>query len=111
MPQRDKLFSQASKHEPRIAHDRQQHLPERLRLTGIEAVGGRPIPGQPQLTQANECQCGLRRGRPDQASEFLRRDAGKADHGLRENRRGEYGVVRQRAHDLSRFRCESETIR
>ena len=50
--QRHELLGEPCQHQARVAHHGQQHLAQRLRLSGVEAGGGRPVAWQSERTEA-----------------------------------------------------------
>ncbi len=59
VPQAHELFREPRQHQAGIAHDRQKHLAQHLRLPGVEALGRRPIARQPQLAEPQQRGGGL----------------------------------------------------
>jgi len=110
VPQPNQLLGQSCEHESRVAHDSQKHFAQRLCLSRIEPLDGRPIARQPQLAQAHEGQRNVRYRGTDQAREFLWRDAGQTHRGFRKNRCRQHRVVRQCAHDLGGLGTEGQPV-
>ena len=106
--QRDQFLGEPRQHQARIAHHRQQHLAQRLRLTRVQAERRRPVTRQSERPQALQCDGDLGRARSDDARSLLGSEARARDHRACQQRVGELGALGEATHDLGSLGGEGE---
>ena len=102
--QRDQLLGEPRQHQARVADDREQHLAQRFGLTRVQAERRRPVTGQSQSAQAQQCRGDLGRGPADDAGGLIGREGGPREQRSCEQRVRELGAFGEGAHDLGSFR-------
>jgi len=102
--QRDQLLGEPRQHQARVADDREQHLAQRFGLTRVQAVRRRPVTGQSQRPQAQQCRGDLGRRPADDAGGLIGREGGPREQRSREQRVRELGAFGEAPHDLGSFR-------
>src|SRR5207302_1253238 len=100
--QRDQLLGEPRQHQARIADDREQHLAQRFGLTRVQAERWRPVTGQSQSAQAQQCRGDLGRGPADDAGGLLGREGGPREQRSREQRVRALGAFGEGAQALRR---------
>ena len=108
--QGDELLGEPRQDQPRIADDREQHLAQRLRLSVVETLGGRPVARQAEVTELEEGDRRVGRGPARDRGQAVGGATGlglcgsrSQDRGLDQHGTGEVGIGRERAQQLRRL--------
>jgi hypothetical protein len=105
------MFCKSREHEPRVAHDREQHFAHGLSLTWAKALDSRPVAWQPELAQILKVSGGAGGAGGDQPGELLYAQTCEAQRGPYEDGAGKLLAPGQGCYDLRRFNSEYDAQR